>query len=740
MVKNTVTEAVEDLEKASNGEEIRQALIDLLDTMNTIGGDTELLAGHDQTYYVLEKELQQFEKEINMWLQYDEIPTKDSLNVMRNKDITKYFGDVLENLKKINGDTKGDYDKAPESEIGTDIQSALNALSNTISQIKTEIGNKGVEVKDTDSVMDLAERINDIKMTTVEVVPYTATKNGEEVKEKIDPETHKVIKAYTPVTVKLELKGYSDKLTKNGQHTVPEGYDGWENVTIEVDNSGSSSSGSGGSSGGSSSKKKGKISDDVVYNTGGADIRSNTTVRAEDYGLDAYDSATVNVTDYEMEDKTFQVTFMSEGEQLGEPVEVQMGHSCGYEGETPTYSGGDDPSEFWYFKGWNPEPVSVVSDMTCEAEFDVWYPNSGTPIKSNLNYINATWSDIINGNAHPDYGDIKLLRLTNGAIYRMRKVNNSDDAARSVWMSMEGMSGLPYPYTLAHQNEATVWSWADENNQLRTYFNETLLPLIPEPVRSHIVPMNKYSISATQLGNTWVFNHMRSTDSIWLPGLYEMNYLSKKDRGDDEARNFHNSILTPVTNDYYQGESYKNFFQWLGDSQPLKDQLKTGYNSYRGSSIPDGTIMVRNYRNGDRGFPHCKIPVTIPQHTDPVTGETVPEKTYNDWDSLDLTTKCDFYSGCEPRFDNWLVEHAERGSKYIPWFCENREYHGANVLLYEFVAGTFLTRDVIPRNARYGSIDENNKPEFAGINEFCIPTAVSSWDYTHTGQFCFGLG
>ena len=150
--------------------------------------------------------------------------------------------------------------------------------------------------------------------------------------------------------------------------------------------------------------------------------------------------------------------------------------------------------------------------------------------------------------------------------------------------------------------------------------------------------------------------------------------------------------------------------------------------------------MVRNYRNGDRGFPHCKIPVTIPQHTDPVTGETVPEKTYNDWDSLDLTTKCDFYSGCEPRFDNWLVEHAERGSKYIPWFCENREYHGANVLLYEFVAGTILIRDVMPKGARYGSIDVNNKPEFAGINEFCIPTTITSWDYTHTGQFCFGLG
>lgn len=736
MVKETISEAIGDLEKASNGEEVRQALIDLIDTMNTIGGDTELLAMHNQQYYVLEKEFKAFEDEINMWLQFDKVPTRKSLNLMKNKDQTAYFVDILKKLKKLNGDTKGNYDEAPPSEIGNDIQEALNAAHNTFEAIESAIGRQGVTVPDTDSVLDYGKRISQINKTTVDVQPYIVTVNGTEVEETRDPETREITKAYTPVTVQLELNGWSDTIRANGRYTVPEGYDGWENVIVDIDNSGSKTSGGGSSGGGGSSsggsKKKGAISDDVTYNLSGADIRENTTVKASDYGVDAFDSATVAVTDYEFEDKTFKVTFTSEGEQLGEPVEVKMGDSAYYIGETPVYSKDD---EFYYFSGWEPNPNCVVTDMTCEAQFNIWNPNGGSPISTNYRYLNSTWDEIISGSLG-ELGDIKILKLTDGRIFRMRKISKSGEGANSVWMSMEALR-CDWFYDYTHYQSLDTISWADSQNAARNYLKGEFLSLIPENVRSHIVQMDKECLVAHAGLNSWTFTWENSKETIWPLGMVELNYLGASDTGDREISNYHNGILTPVTTNSYTGSSYKSYFQWFNSATPLKNQLKSYYNSYNGTNTPSPLVMVRQM------YPHVKKEFTIPEHTK--DGQVIPAHTYTDWDALDITTKCDF-NNVAPRFDDYTIEHKELGSKYNPFLNFGVvQFNGITMLDYRALTnqnkGCYL-RDAFPMDTRYGDIPLNKRPVFAAVDDYGIPSnRIShwSWESNVDVHFCFGL-
>lgn len=741
MVKATITDAIGDLEKASNGEEVRQALIDLIDTMNTIGGDTELLGGYDQTHYVLETELRDFEDEINMWLQYDDEPREKSLKLLKNGNLTKYFVDILKKLQKLNGDTKGNYDEAPISEIGENIRDALNAANNTFNAIKDEIRQQGVTVPDTDSVLDYADRIAEINKTNVEVKPYIVTVNGTEVEETRDPVTHEITKAYTPVTVQLELNGYSETVRTNGSHTVPAGYDGWKNVIVDVDNSGSSASGSSGSSSGGSSgssKKKGAISSDITYNTSGLDIRENTTYNASAYGVDAFDSATVNVTDYEFEDKKFKVTFMSEGEQLGEPVEVQMGSPACYMGETPVYSKTD---EFYYFKGWDPTPNRVVSDMVCEAQFDIWTPNGGSPMKTNSNYITYTWEEIIGG-AKVNIGDIKILKLTDGSYYRMRKIGDSESSGArvsSVWMAMDYLASTMMPFDQQEYAALETIFWGDPNNRLREWLNTTFKNLIPESIRSHIVAMPKDSLKAFIDGERWAFRYESSSESIWIPSLHEVNYIGASDKGDERLGNYSNTILTPVTDNTYVGTMYTKFFQWFGTSTPLKNQLKAKYGDWNGSTTPDPTIVARQL------YPHVKdLPVTIPQHEDP-PGTVIPETTYENWDKVDFTTQVKFDS-YETRFDNYVIEDAELGSTYNPLLCRRATFKGATYLNYKELNYNqpVMLRDVIPSGRRYGivPIEQNYKPDFVNMSLYGIMTPYNSASWSVSPpllNFCFGL-
>ena len=73
-------------------------------------------------------------------------------------------------------------------------------------------------------------------------------------------------------------------------------------------------------------------------------------------------------------------------------------------------------------------------------------------------------------------------------------------------------------YTKAYVDETgMVGGW--EKSEMRKYFKETIKPLIPENVRSHIVPVSKshpaYSTEMKSVTQTTV-------DDVWLPSYAEM--------------------------------------------------------------------------------------------------------------------------------------------------------------------------------------------------------------------------
>lgn len=59
-----------------------------------------------------------------------------------------------------------------------------------------------------------------------------------------------------------------------------------------------------------------------------------------------------------------------------------------------------------------------------------------------------------------------------------------------------------------------------EKSEMRTYLQDTIKPLIPETVRSSIVPVTKYTKNIDSAGN--IVNDVTSTEDVWLPSVREI--------------------------------------------------------------------------------------------------------------------------------------------------------------------------------------------------------------------------
>lgn len=760
-VLGTLSEAIANFEQASTGTEVKKTLIDLLETANSVGGNTNSLGGHDKSYYVLEKGtggLKELERTlVDLYLKFTDEPTDDNNKaalLLRNKDFTKFFKTkILDAIRSINGDKKGEirYPAEQRNLIGNDIRETLTILSNTVDDIKEAINAK-VEsqhrIEDTDSFMVYGDHLAEINYSEIKVKPLLATENKEYEGKK---EEGRYVEAFNPVTVKLALKGETIVATENNKDYTPSpGYDGISSITVNVpdsslNNGGGSSSGGGYYGGGGSSALQG-----TNINVGPTNITANGEYKASQYGLDGFSEVHVAVDKFELpENTTFTVTFVDRDGStvLDKATDVAPGSNVIFNGSPnpPIYQkdnqGNSYNDDFWVFAGWDPEPINVLSDLTCYAKFTNFYPVNGNPVPQPYNYLNkpiqgddsgyGEWEDILeDGGASANPGDVKLLKLNRcsghgdplgeGTFIRMMKVGGVESGATSVWMSLDCI-GIPMD-----NNE-----W--ENCAARTFLNGDFYNIaIPDWLRPHIVNMEKYTLCPTispassfpngpdkiTIGNNEVDLPDKIpglvvkpyNDYIWLPSFHELNLLGVKDAGEfssslyritnnnakvrtkDQSRfntfyrypksTYFSLIATDVGSVYYEGVQYAEIFKYFSKnyqtSQSFRDFMIGTGSSCAGE---DAYKVIKHY------LPHIVRTVTD------CGGDPEKEAISLNWDSLDYNTQYKestngtANSDLEPPLDNYEILQCNR-LLYLPDVFnalgpnsgeESYHFHGLNV-------------------------------------------------------------
>ncbi len=234
--------------------------------------------------------------------------------------------------------------------------------------------------------------------------------------------------------------------------------------------------------------------------------------------------------------RTFTVRFINDGTVVQITRDVAYGGSVAYAGSTPTKTGVEDP-ESYTFTGWDPAPEDIRADTDCHAQYSYEAPD---------NVITDSWEEITAAVDAGTYleryalGDMKALDLGTEGVIRMQIVafdtDDLSDGSGKAAISWISEQLLPTPHRLnpaASKTEdgayvegtGSVGGW--ERCEMRAYIKDTIGPLIPEDVRSHIKTVTKeqyaYDTAGTRVSQT-------TEDDVWIPSYREVYAASGQTR------------------------------------------------------------------------------------------------------------------------------------------------------------------------------------------------------------------
>lgn len=379
------------IEKAYKGKEIKEAILSALDKVNETNGTARYLDGHPPDAFLSKDEL-------NEILPLDSIPTEGSNKGISSGKIYSYFENLLEAIDDVNvvENTSGGFDET--------IKEKLEYLNETKQKIWKEIVDHGVDIPPNTPLSDYPYYIHAIEMeANLEVEPLDVTEN--KTYEALDRH------AYNPVNVNVPFNLTAKSITKNGKYKAEtDGVDGFSTVDVDAQDM---------------LVKKELTSSDFP------EEMKTLKYKAEDEGEDVigYSEIKIDLTDkvmptkeiildveetgeeyvYEAKDddvygygkfvlsiretkEAFTVQFISDGEPVYVETDVPKGGSCSYGGDPLEKDG-------YIFAGWNPQPVNIVRDTKCIAQWEQEQkvmPSGGHSIDE------MDWDDIM---SHPE--DIK---------------------------------------------------------------------------------------------------------------------------------------------------------------------------------------------------------------------------------------------------------------------------------------------------------------------------------------------
>lgn len=209
--------------------------------------------------------------------------------------------------------------------------------------------------------------------------------------------------------------------------------------------------------------------------------------------------------------------FNDDGTLLGYKV-VTKGSDAVWDSDTPV------KGEDYEFLGWNPAPTNVTADMDCYAE----YKNNAIYTWSAVNaaVADGTYRDVYKlGDLVPlDLGDEGVVNMQLVAFDADDKADGSGKAA-TTWISENllhndtftnpargAWDGSGYP-----EGTGGIGGW--EKSRFRTYIQETIMPKIPEDVRSIIKEVTKTQNAHNTAGNAFT---QTTIDSVWPPSYREV--------------------------------------------------------------------------------------------------------------------------------------------------------------------------------------------------------------------------
>lgn len=551
---------------ASPGEDVRDALINILKLLNNIGGDVSNFNGHPSSYFAKYSELIEIQNKINDTLgssmrNDDAVPTNEGderFHVLTSGQIYKAVSAISDILEDINHPLSPIDDLMKNIEA---VESAKRAIGNAIYNRNggklTRTQRKNFEmyphyISLITSGLNIEQITLDARENTKPDEPYEANEGNE---------SYDRVKVYKKANVNVSFDLNTLSTTYNDTYKVEEGFAGYKEVRMSQSSTSSGGGRSGGGSGANNIDENGII-DSVTIEENGLHSPSNGV---------GWRSVNVDVKDPNIDfDALFEVNFYdcdpSTGEKTGSPIDTQhcnYNGSCVFAGEEPTHTG-------LYFSGWNPPPYRIHADTDCVAVFTDQAPSEDE--------IEDSWDDIIacQGSIYP-VGAYKTLQLNSMNAIRMQKVYVCEDVSTSTWLAMDMLSSVKTFNNNRHSDYINGtgragWSGSD----IRQWLNNTFLyNNIPENLRSAIVEVKKTSYEFSYDTASMYISSVK--DKIWMPSFKEI-------MGDVT-----NNLLTSVTNAQYDALVNTQSFNFADNG--FKNE---GIRVYTGTSRIDSYITEYN--------------------------------------------------------------------------------------------------------------------------------------------------
>lgn len=318
-------------------------------------------------------------------------------------------------------------------------------------------------------------------------------------------------KAYTSFKIQCDDYIQNQSFNENKTYTPDQGKLFPKTISVNVNTRSSVRTGIGGRTTGSGTDD---MTDEGFMQN--VEIVENGTWSAADMGANGWLSITTNVSVPDVTGKEFTVNWMCDGKSYGSS-KVEAYGVARFDGDTDSITppSGHEGETFWM---WEPSPVFVVSDMTCEARFK--------PIQEEAvdREIDDDWATICStrGAAY-EIGEYKTLSIGNINGYNygnitFQKVAEGEDSTTSTWVSKSVHS-----VRTGYGNEATQWP----DSPLRAFLNGKFINDLNDGntdcqlIAKMAIPVRKKTL--TKFKNcSIIYSEMESVDTFWIPSAREM--------------------------------------------------------------------------------------------------------------------------------------------------------------------------------------------------------------------------
>lgn len=268
------------------------------------------------------------------------------------------------------------------------------------------------------------------------------------------------------------------------------------------------------SSGGVGGRTTGVSADDLTSDgfMSSVEITENGYVDAAGMGTRGWLSITTNVHVPDVAGKIFTVTFMYNGKEYGS-TQVEAYGIARFDGAYPVH---EDPN--YEFSGWQPAPVFVTSNMTCEASFRPIAESAGSEIQDD-------WETIVINRGEPyNPGDYKTLTIGsidgyNYGSMTFMKVAYGEDSTTSTWVTK-----TRHNIRSGYSSESIQWP----SSPMRMFLNGKFIKDLSNGntncalIARAAVPVRKRTLTAINRSPKIIFAEMESVDTFWVPSAREM--------------------------------------------------------------------------------------------------------------------------------------------------------------------------------------------------------------------------